>query len=230
MNLQESISAFEAAVSSGLEQILEAALSDDLTPLRNLIALHKVASQVGAGGDNPDIVVFGDINHFHTFNERYGHDVGDAAITRVGELIQKTFVQECGAKAFRRSGDEFIILLSSPRLGDFRARVPQFASCSFSIEGEIRETAVSFGCAISKGEVGFADLLARAEVACQAAKFEGDGTLVEWSDELEAEGTQVIRGRCTVCKASITCYAPKEAIPKSQAIEFCPCCGQFLGH
>jgi diguanylate cyclase (GGDEF)-like protein len=225
MNLQESITAFQIAVSTALEQVVEAALSDDKTPLRNSLALEKFTSLVGTGGDNPDVVVFGDINHFHSFNELYGHDAGDAAITHVGSLIKEAFVDECQAKAFRRSGDEFVILLSKSQLEAFKTRVPAFAACSFSIEGELRKTAISFGYAVSQGEIAFSDLMVRAEAACQVAKVKGDGIVIEWSEETERHAIENIRGRCPHCEASITCYAPHEAIPKDKKLVCCPCCG-----
>ena len=226
MNLQESITAFQVAVKTALDQVLEAALSDDKTPLLNSLALEKVASSVGTGGDNLDVVIFGDMNHFHNFNERYGHDAGDAAITHVGRLVKEAFVDQCQAQAFRLSGDEFIILMAQNQLEEFKARVPAFASCSFSIEGNVRETAISFGYAVSEGEAAFSDLKARAEAACQVAKSKGDGTWMEWSEETERQAIASIRGRCPYCEASITCYAPREVIPRE--LVCCPCCGHSL--
>jgi diguanylate cyclase (GGDEF)-like protein len=225
MNLQESINAFQIAVSTALEQVVEAALSDDKTPLGNLLALEKFTSLVGTGGDNPDVVIFGDINDFHSFNRRYGQDAGDAAITHVGTLIKEAFVDQCQAKAFRRSGDEFVILLTKSQLEGFKTRVPAFASCSFSIEAQLRKTAISFGYTVSKGEIAFSDLMVRAEAACQVAKAKGDGVVIEWSEETERQAIKSIRGRCPHCEASITCYAPREAIPKDEKLVCCPCCG-----
>ena len=229
MNLQESISAFQTSVQTALDAVVQAALSDDRTPLGNLVALERIASVVGTGEGNPDVVIFGDINDFHAFNERYGHDAGDAAITHVGQLIKKSFVDECQGLAFRRSGDEFVILLSSLRLDQFKIIVPAFASCSFSIEEETRETAVSFGYAVSEGEVAFSDLIARAETACQVAKSKGNGVCVEWSEDIERQVTKSLRGRCSKCLASITCYAREDVLPKNRRLSCCPCCGEAFG-
>jgi diguanylate cyclase (GGDEF)-like protein len=224
MNLQESINALQVA----LEKVVEATLSDDKTVLGNSLALEKVASLVGSGGDSPDVVVFGDINDFHNFNNLWGHEAGDAAITRVGQGIKASFVDECEARAFRKSGDEFVILLSSSHLDKFKAKVPAFVDCSFKIEGETRHVSISFGYAISTGEIAFSDLIARAEVACQVAKAKGGGVCVEWSDEIEKQAMQSIRGRCPTCEASITCYVRTEMKPKDSKFLCCPCCGNSL--
>jgi diguanylate cyclase (GGDEF)-like protein len=224
MNLPESIAALQLA----LDEVIRATLSDDKTPLGNSLALSKIASSIGTGGDNPDVVVFGDLNRFHDFNGQHGHDAGDAAITYVGKLIKKSFVDECQAKAYRRSGDEFVILLSSHSIETFKTKASAFAACSFSIEKQRLETAMSFGYALSEGEISFADLLARAETACQAAKSRGDGVCIEWSEEIERQAMGCLRARCSNCEASITCYVPQRAIPESRSMLSCPCCGQSL--
>lgn len=112
MNLQEAISQLKLAVDA----LGQAALQDDKTPLRNAQALSLASSSVGTGNDNPDVVIFGDLNHFHNFNKQYGVELGDAAIALVGHLIAEIFVADCKAQAFRRSGDEFVILLSRSML------------------------------------------------------------------------------------------------------------------
>src|SRR5215211_1126531 len=114
MNLQEAISALESvkeALESAVKEVVAAALSDDKTPLPNALALRAAASRVGTGGDNPDVVIFGDLNRFKGLNDQFGHIVGDAAIRFVGVLIASLVVKECKAQAFRSSGDEFVILL-----------------------------------------------------------------------------------------------------------------------
>jgi len=50
-----------------------------------------------------------DIDHFKAINDRYGHQVGDAVLTRVGELLQSSIRQI--DVAARYGGEEFMILL-----------------------------------------------------------------------------------------------------------------------
>ena len=224
MNLPEAIAALESAVA----EVARAALLDDKTPLGNALALKQAASSVGKGKDNPDVVIFGDLNRFKGLNDLFGHDTGDAAICRVGEMIQKLLVEECQAQAFRRSGDEFVILLSSRSLEQFKARISSFASCSFQFNEEARQTAMSFGYAVSQGEMSFDDLLARAETACQVAKSQGDGVCVEWSEEIETQAVDRLRGRCLNCGAKFTCDVPRLAAPTGRKLLCCPYCGELL--
>jgi diguanylate cyclase (GGDEF)-like protein len=224
MNLQEAINALEQAVG----EVAKAALSDDKTPLGNSFALSQAASSVGAGGDNPDVVIFGDLNRFKSFNYRFGHIAGDAAIGYVGALIFQLLVNDPRAKAFRRSGDEFVILLSSEALEKFKKIAASFGSCSFEFNGETRKTAMSFGCAKSEGAISFDDLLFRAETACQIAKGQGDGAWVEWTEEVAREAIESLRDRCMSCNATITCEVPQEAAPKDRKMLCCPCCGNSL--
>jgi diguanylate cyclase (GGDEF)-like protein len=224
MNLQEAISALEQAVS----EVAKAALSDDKTSLGNAFALSQFTSLVGAGGENPDVVVFGDLNRFKGLNDQFGHIVGDAAIGHVGDLILKLIVEGCQANAFRRSGDEFVILLSSSQIEKFKSVATSFASCSFEFNGETRRTAMSFGYAISEGKVSYDDLLARAETACQIAKSQGDGVCVEWTEEIERQAVDSLRDRCAHCNTTITCKVPRQAAPKGGKMLCCPCCGKSL--
>jgi diguanylate cyclase (GGDEF)-like protein len=224
MNLQEAINALEQAVA----EVTKAALSDDKTPLGNSFALSQAASSVGAGRDHPDIVIFGDLNRFKGLNDQFGHIVGDAAIGYVGGLISELLVKGCQAQAFRRSGDEFVILLSSRELEKFKSIAATFSSCSFEFNGETRKTAMSFGYAISVGAISFDDLLSKAETACQVAKGLGDGVLIEWTEEIERGAVDNLRDRCRNCNATITCKVPRQAAPKDGKMLCCPCCGQSL--
>lgn len=162
MNLREAIDALESSVKSALEvavkEVVESALTDDKTPLRNALALREASSLFGAGGENPDVVVFGDLNDFKRLNDEFGYDAGDAAINEVGRLIQERLVNKYKAQAFRLSGDEFVILLSSRFLEDFEAEAGSFASCLFHFEETSIETAMSSGFAVRQGEASYAEL------------------------------------------------------------------------
>lgn len=224
MNLQEAIAALEQAVG----EVAKAALSDDMTPLLNALALRREASLVGVGEDSPNVVIFGDLNRFKGLNDQFGHIVGDAAISYVGHQINDLLVVGCQAKAFRRSGDEFVILLSGHSLDKFKAIATSFASCSFEFNGETRRTAMSFGYAVAEGNYTFDELLSRAETACQVAKSQGDGACVEWSVETEREAVDNFRDRCLHCNATITCKVSRQAAPLGGKLLCCPCCGESL--
>ena len=122
MNFQEAVKALQLAV----EELSKAALFDDKTELLNSVALGQTAAVVGTGEGHPDVVVFGDLNRFKALNDQLGHVAGDVAISAVGQLIQELLVEQCEAKAYRRSGDEFVILLSKDKLDEFKEKVLSF--------------------------------------------------------------------------------------------------------
>lgn len=218
MNLQESLNALEESVKN----VIESANSDDKTSLYNALALRKNAESFGKSDKNFDVIVFGDLNRFKGLNDSFGHKAGDTAIKFVGEMIQELFVKRCNAKAFRQSGDEFVILLQSKDLEHFKSLTDTFAVCEFHYEDKNIKTAMSFGYAVSKGEIDFDTLQMRAENACQYAKSQGDGVCVEWTEEIEQESLIHLRNRCNNCGARIICNVPLRHSP--QKLKCCPFC------
>jgi diguanylate cyclase (GGDEF)-like protein len=233
MNLPEAINALELAVKealeSALEEIVRAASTDDRAPLGNALALKEASSMVGTAEGQFDVVIFADLNRLKSLNERHGHVAGDAAISLVGGLIDELIVRGCGAKGFRRSGDEFVILMSSHVPDRFREMTRSFRSCSFPFNQETLSTSASFGYAIGEGEASYDELLAKAETACvKIAKAEGGGSCVPWSEDIEEKYVSNLRGRCSTCGATFVCDVPLGTALKDGTLSWCPCCGKSL--
>jgi diguanylate cyclase (GGDEF)-like protein len=72
----------------------------------------------GEGG-RPISCLMLDVDHFKAFNDRFGHDAGDAVLRAVGAVL--TGATRDGALAFRVGGEEFLVLL--PDLAADQARV-----------------------------------------------------------------------------------------------------------
>ncbi len=128
-----------------VNRIREASYVDDKTPLGNSLALGKEAGSIGTGKSDLDVVIFGDLNGFKYLNDTHGHDAGDVAIGQVGKLIQREFVKTrtIKGKAFRVSGDEFVILINQNAVESFRAKTSSFRSVKFRYEEKKLETKIN---------------------------------------------------------------------------------------
>ena len=67
---------------------------------------------------HPLSLVLIDLDHFKEVNDRFGHEVGDALLAFVGEVLEMEI--SGGERAFRYGGEEFVVL--APEQGPERAR------------------------------------------------------------------------------------------------------------
>jgi diguanylate cyclase (GGDEF)-like protein/PAS domain S-box-containing protein len=95
-------------------QLRQMALYDPLTGLANRAFFHEQlqhATALRKNGGEQTALLFVDLNHFKEVNDRFGHDVGDAVLARLGRRIQNTV--RAGDGAARLGGDEFAIVLAA---------------------------------------------------------------------------------------------------------------------
>lgn len=221
MNLREAIEQLEKIV----DEVRQAVFVDDKTKLKNALALRDEALLIDNGKSEFDVVIFGDLNRFKGLNDLHGHDAGNLAINQAGERIYDV-AEKLSAKAFRQSGDEFVILLKKDLIESFVSDASSFAEIIFSYYEKPLKTAMSFGYAVNDGKTSFSDLLERAEMACQYAKNQGDGICVGWSESIKQNPIVNLRDRCQNCGAKISCNVPTQNAPVK--LKLCPCCGDSL--
>lgn len=222
MSLGEAIERLETLVA----EIKRVSFTDDKTSLGSALALRQEARLISEGVSEFNVVVFGDLNDFKHLNDEHGHEAGDVAINKVGETIKKIVIDQLQAKAFRQSGDEFVILLKQDLVERFLLAASSFGNIVFSYNEKVLKTAMSLGYARSDEKTSFVDLLERAEVACQHAKAHGDGSCVEWTEDIRLNPLVRRGGRCQKCSARIICNMPEQNAPVK--LKFCPCCGESL--
>ena len=134
----------------------------------------------------PAAVVMGDLDHFKSVNDRFGHEFGDVALKRVAEVLRSA----AGDRPIllgRQGGEEFLLLLT----GLAHAEAWAFADgvrraiAAEPVEWDGRRATVtmSFGvAAVAAYEGRISRLIARADAALLKAKRAGRNCVVEFGE------------------------------------------------
>lgn len=120
-------------------------------------------------------LMFLDLDHFKSINDRYGHAVGDACLKAVGDILRK-HVRASDLIA-RYGGEEFVLMLEG-------AGAQRALDAAESLRAAVNSGAilvkphrivlsVSIGLSELRGDDEAADLLARADAALYRAKQNG---------------------------------------------------------
>jgi diguanylate cyclase (GGDEF)-like protein/PAS domain S-box-containing protein len=91
-------------------QLVETGLRDPLTGCFNRRYLHEFETACAARGWGCIVI---DIDHFKSYNDRYGHDRGDQILVRMTRFLGGVCRSEDAV--VRLGGDEFMILLAGMR-------------------------------------------------------------------------------------------------------------------
>ncbi len=103
---------FVRIISSQQALLLEQAVSDPLSGLKNRMLLDEILEQavnLSQRNKSPVTLLSLDIDHFKKINDRYGHGVGDRVIVGVADLLRARVRKS--DTAFRTGGEEFLCLL-----------------------------------------------------------------------------------------------------------------------
>ncbi|MDX3978103.1 GGDEF domain-containing protein [Shinella sp.] len=135
-------------------------------------ALDTLARQSSAA---PVAMILGDLDHFKSINDRFGHSGGDRIIQRFSDVLKEKALRD--AIVARLGGEEFAILLPPGKAGtaylfadDVRSTFKEVATGIVS--GEASPT-VSIGIAIAREEEDLHALMERADRALYKAKNDG---------------------------------------------------------
>lgn len=135
--------------------------------------------------------IMADIDHFKSFNDRFGHSVGDEVIRAVVRCLQSQLRQQDAL--FRYGGEEFCILLPNLPLEQacqvaerLRKEVEQHAASSLRTIHDVRITS-SFGVAeLDHFMLDPAELVGRADEAMYKSKQSGRNRVTSWQLEVAA--------------------------------------------
>lgn len=120
-------------------------------------------------------VLFIDIDNFKSFNDNYGHDVGDRAL----KAVTKSTINLLGKKDFlsRWGGDEFVMSLveiDKQQLEKTGQRLAKLIDASaMTINGEYVPITASIGATIVKPDDTIDSIIKRADMVMYKSKLSG---------------------------------------------------------
>lgn len=162
------------------EELREQATHDPLTGLCNRRYLEEnLARELHRArrGNSPLCVVMLDLDHFKPFNDTFGHDVGDALLRQLAQVMREKLRKS--DISCRYGGDEFVLVLPDSSVADTQQRMEQI--CVVMKEKQIRldTITVSAGIAAASEKCSTAaELLQAADMAMYAAKQAGRNRVV----------------------------------------------------
>lgn len=166
-------------------RLREQALRDPLTGLYNRRYLEEVALQLLSSADRlnqPLALLMMDLDNFKQFNDNFGHDAGDYALTKLGRLLKACTRRSDIVSRF--GGEEFLMI--SPGIGQKEALNIAQKLCddvrtlSLNLNGQHLPTlTLSVGIAVYPGNgQEFQQLLKQADEALYLAKKQGRDRIV----------------------------------------------------
>ncbi len=132
-----------------LDRLQHSVTTDPLTGLGNREGFHRrLEEELGRARrhQHPLSIVMIDVDNFKHVNDRFGHHVGDEALTQVARALAKAGRESDGA--YRWGGDEFVVLL--PEIGGDEARLAAeryaLAVASVEVRGIVLTASVGVAC------------------------------------------------------------------------------------
>lgn len=128
--------------------------------------------------DKTTSIIFIDLDNFKILNDTFGHQVGDDALIKIGEIIRSTLRPSDTAARF--GGDEFMLLIQSKTVEQAKIIAQKIIDeiAIFQLQFEHSpELGASIGIGYSSDKQDYNDLLRAADQACYQAKANGKGSI-----------------------------------------------------
>lgn len=179
-----------AAVADVMEDLRAERDSDQLTGILNRRGFEAaVASALRDRQPKMISLILGDIDHFKSINDRFGHAVGDVVLRDVAAVLQRTARE--GAIIGRYGGEEFAVFLRD-------STFPETFECAERLRAALEQTVfpalagrqltASFGVAMTRRFSRWSELYTNADTGLYRAKrsgrnrtMAGDGLDQAWS-------------------------------------------------
>lgn len=179
----------EAALKESEARFRQLSITDGLTGLynaRHFFERIDAETSRAARHAEPLCLLMMDVDNFKCFNDTYGHQEGDRALTLLAAVI--CGVQRASDSAFRYGGEEFVVLLPNTRIADAITAAERlrkrFAKEPIRIaSGAILHGSVSIGVAQFESGENAASFIRHADEACYQAKRAGKNCVAIYRDE-----------------------------------------------
>ncbi|MCG6657415.1 GGDEF domain-containing protein [Halomonas campisalis] len=169
---------YQLLLSERNEALRNESHHDPLTGLANRRLLHEHLERLIGTSERyqrPFTLAMLDIDHFKRINDRFGHDVGDRALTQLADTLQSTLrtSDHCG----RWGGEEFLVILPETTLEQAEPLMSRL--CNRMRHLDIRQDGVriritaSVGVAQHRPPEDYERTLQRADEALLQAKRQG---------------------------------------------------------
>ncbi len=179
------------------------AYTDELTGIMGRRALYEAF--LGLGRKYSIAMV--DIDHFKSFNDTYGHDVGDEVLRTVASILNTV----SGGKAYRYGGEEFALVFagkttaeSLPELERLRNAIAS-ESLEFMVKGKPEQTQVKISIGVAENDKDHKmpeAVLKFADEGLYKAKKAGRNRVVETLSPPKKVSTRAPRATAKTVKAS----------------------------
>lgn len=175
-------------VKKKLEEYKRLADTDPLTRLWNRRAFDKAMSGIynDARGIIFNSLILFDIDSFKSFNDRYGHPVGDRILQIVAMLLKANVSAD--VTVARTGGEEFAVIINgmtedaAAQVGDTLRQIIEKARFTIGPAGaDYGPITVSLGLCMASEAISAEDLYAKADRAMYASKQAGRNRLTRFS-------------------------------------------------
>ncbi len=230
-SIQEEMDALAKAIIAQIH-------TDTLTGLQDKVAFYKILEEQTAHAirDNFDLVLaLVEVDEMKLLNMKYGYENADMVLKNLAAILTRRCSERTKngwfSKAFRRSGDEFLVIARVARNAStedlFETILSDVRSTQVAIGKETTKFTVSIGYASFKRGESDEEFVARAEKSVRLAKRRGRNRIVPYDAEAVVYvETADYRKDCPACGAFFTVSIPLTSIQPSKLQ--CPGCGASI--
>ena len=194
--LHQTLDKLRATQKQLAEKNRELATLSEIDPLTRLYNRRKIdqimaQSLKQASADNPLALILLDIDHFKTYNDRFGHPTGDSVIRNVAAILSKT--ARTNDSIGRWGGEEFLIVCQDTQGKQAHALAERLRlAIAENATAPLSELTCSFGVTCYRDGDEETSLLKRADDALYRAKAEGRNRVIISTCRLSEPGNEAI--------------------------------------